>query len=62
MAPWDWSGILLARIIHEAAFFALVTDSETQQRSVLEQFIDEVGKEECGATKLIKFLIIGVDH
>ena len=43
MAPWDWSGILLARIIHEAAFFALVTDSETQQRNVLQQFINEVG-------------------
>ena len=42
MAPWDWSGILLARVIHEAAFFSLVTGSEQEQRRVLEQFIDEV--------------------
>ena len=38
----DWSGILLARVIHEAAFFSLVTVSEQEQRRVLEQFIDEV--------------------
>ena len=48
IAPWDWSGILLARVIHEGAFFALVTDSEAQQRIVLEQFIDEVRGIECG--------------
>ena len=42
VAPWDWSGILLARVIHEVAFFSLVTVSEQEQRRVLEQFIDEV--------------------
>ena len=42
VAPWDWSGILLARVIHEAAFLSLVTVSEQEQRRVLEQFIDEV--------------------
>ena len=28
VAPWDWSGILLARVIHEAAFFSLVMGME----------------------------------
>ena len=40
--PWDWSGILLARVIHVAGFFRMVCKSETQQRTILEEFIDEV--------------------
>ena len=38
-------GLLLAREIHEVAFFSLGTETEQQKRSVLEKFIDEVGRE-----------------
>ena len=35
VAPWDWSGLLIARVIHEAGFFVMVTESEAQQRALL---------------------------
>jgi hypothetical protein len=50
VAPWDWSGLLIARVIHEAGFFVMVTESESQQRALLEKFVDEalaVNKRNC---------------
>ena len=50
VAPWDWSGLLIARVIHEAGFFVMVTESESQQRALLEKFVDEafeVNKMNC---------------
>ena len=50
VAPWDWSGLLIARVIHEAGFFVMVTESEAQQRALLEKFVDEalaVNKRNC---------------
>ena len=40
-APWDYSGILLMRILHEVSFFTHVADSEEGQKTVCEKFIDE---------------------
>ena len=50
VAPWDWSGLLIARVIDEAGFFVMVTESEAQQRALLEKFVDEslaVNKRNC---------------
>ena len=32
----------MARVIHEAGFFSMVCESESQQRTILEKFMDEV--------------------
>ena len=42
VAPWDWSGILMARVIHKAGFFSMVCKSESEQRNIMEKFIDKV--------------------
>jgi hypothetical protein len=39
--PWNWSGLILARVCHEANFFTQVADNEGQQRVILEKFLDE---------------------
>ena len=39
--PWNWSGMVLARVCHEANFFCQVSDSEVQQRVILKKFLDE---------------------
>ena len=41
VALWDWRGLLITRVIHEAGFFVMVTESEAQQRALLEKFVDE---------------------
>ena len=40
-APWDWSGILLLRVLHDVSFFTHASDSEDSQKAVAEKFIDE---------------------
>ena len=40
-APWDYSGILLLRILHEVAYFTHVADSDEGQKTICEKFIDE---------------------
>ena len=42
MRPWDWTGVLLGRILHEANFFAYVSESQKVQRTVLEKYVEEV--------------------
>ena len=41
VAPWDWSGFLLLRILHEVSFFTLCVESEEDQRTLMEKFVDE---------------------
>ena len=33
VAPWDWSGLLLLRILHEVSFFSLCVESEEEQKT-----------------------------
>ena len=40
--PWDWSGLVLMRVVHEVSYFATVTHDNAQQRTLLEKFIDEL--------------------
>jgi hypothetical protein len=42
--PWDWSGLVLARVCHEVNFFCQVSDSEAQQMVILEKFLDKGAK------------------
>ena len=44
VAPWDWNGILMARVIHEAGFFNMGCESESQERTILDKFIDVVNR------------------
>ena len=39
--PWDWSGLLLLRILHDASFFGEVTTTEGTQKELLERFVNE---------------------
>ena len=39
--PWDWSGLLLLRILHDASFFGEVTTTEGTQKELLERFTNE---------------------
>ena len=41
VAPWDWSGLVLLRILHEASYFSTAADGEGSQRALAEKFIDE---------------------
>ena len=40
-APWDWSGILLLRILHDLTYFTSVSDNEDTQKIICEKFVDE---------------------
>ena len=40
-APWDWSGLLLLRVLHETSYFSTASDGEGSQRALAEKFIDE---------------------
>ena len=40
-APWDWSGLLLLRVLHEASYFSTAADGEGPQRAHTEKYIDE---------------------
>ena len=41
VAPWDWIGFLLLRILHEVSFFSLCVDSEEEQRTLMEKYVDK---------------------
>ena len=41
VAPWDWSPMLLIRVLHEVAFFSTVAEDEVGQKTVAEKFVDE---------------------
>ena len=40
-APWDWSGLLLLRVLHETSYFSTASDGEGSQRALAEKFIDK---------------------
>ena len=40
-APWDWSGLLLLRILHEASYFSTAAEGEGPQRALTEKYIGE---------------------
>ena len=40
VAPWDWSGLLLLRSLHEMAYFTHVVETEESQRVLLERYVD----------------------
>ena len=39
--PWDWSGLLLLRILHDASYFGEATTNEGAQKELLERFVNE---------------------
>ena len=41
VAPWDWSGLLLLRVVHESSYFSTAAEDEGSQRALAEKFIDE---------------------
>ena len=41
VAPWDWSGLLLLRVLHETSYFSTASEDEGSQRALAEKFIDE---------------------
>ena len=44
VAPWDWSGLLFLRVLHELAYFTHVVESEDNQRVLLDKFVGELLK------------------
>ena len=41
VAPWDWSPMLLMRILHDVNYFTTVADDDVAQKVVTEKYVDE---------------------
>ena len=41
VAPWDWSPMLLMRILHDVSYFTTVAEDEVAKKVVAEKFVDE---------------------
>ena len=39
--PWDWSRLLLLRILHDASYFGEVATTEGTQKQLLERYVNE---------------------
>ena len=39
--PWDWSPLVILRVSHDCGFFSGCSSSKSQQKRILEEFINE---------------------